>query len=757
MGLLSGLRGVPVPLLLAAGVVGLTLSGLLFGYEPVGADADLMYRPIKSELARALGAGTLPLWSDRFGAGTPLAAESHAAAFYPPNWLIYRVLAVPTAYRLAMWSHLLALVFSTYFYGRTLGLTMEGGGLAAMAFALCGFVSSHSVHEPFYHALPFVPLSLGMAEGYLRVGGFSWIAGLALVLGLQMTLGHFQIQAWTSGLIILTAFWGVYARGVPRWRGLALCGAIAWGVAVAGVQLALTWELVRVLKFERDTRMLSDFSLPPAHWAQPGLPRLFMGFRDGMESPYWRNELSSPQEACFYIGTIPIVLAAVGYLARRDPTLGLWKRLIPIAFALATMPRWWDQGYAMFLFFPVLGTFRAPARYTLIATLGLCVLAGGGLDRLVPARRFWLGFAGAILFGGAAMAFGWAWAARPEIVSLLGVGSRIRLMGEAAGFWLIATVMVVAWRRGLAPSYVLMLLSALELAYLYHHGTTRWRKGYRLPDESPVLSRLARERDVGLVAGGVMNIPVRLGLATAEPYLGIIPPPPNYLLRSVNHPNQADIDYVIWRRRFGVTHGVFDQTARLRVVADREERVGRDEVLETLLPRDVQGRGPRLWRIEHYHDAVPRVRAAVRTRVVDNWYQLFALLSRDIKPDEVCFVREDAPADPPGPRARSARVVRWSGESGEVEHDGTCDLVVRRTYFPGWSARLDGHTEVPALKADGDFQAFRLPGAGVTKVELRYRPTLIAWGLGSSLAGVGLALTVLTGATLRRVRTRSWS
>src|SRR5438105_11144952 len=111
----------PTPLLAASGVVALTLGGLLVGYEPVGGDPDCMYRPIKAELARALRAGGLPFWSDRIGLGTPLVAESHAAAFYPPNWLFYRVLSVSAAYRLAMWLHYVALVVTTYLYGRTLG------------------------------------------------------------------------------------------------------------------------------------------------------------------------------------------------------------------------------------------------------------------------------------------------------------------------------------------------------------------------------------------------------------------------------------------------------------------------------------------------------------------------------------------------------------------------------------------------------------------------------------------------------------
>ena len=104
------------PLLLALALVGTVLSGLLVGYEPVGGDPDRLYRPLKSELARALREGRLPFWSSRFGLGVPLVAESHVAAFYPPNLLLYSSLDLSLAYRLSMWLHYVAVVGTTYLF-----------------------------------------------------------------------------------------------------------------------------------------------------------------------------------------------------------------------------------------------------------------------------------------------------------------------------------------------------------------------------------------------------------------------------------------------------------------------------------------------------------------------------------------------------------------------------------------------------------------------------------------------------------------
>ncbi len=192
-----------MPLLAALSVVGLTLGGLLIGYQPVGDDPDLMYRPIKSELARSLRSGTLPFWSDRFGLGVPLLAESHVAALYPPNWILYGLLDVETAYRWLMWLHYVALACTTYFLARDYTISPWSAAISSVSFTLCGFMAAHALHEPFYCVMPYLPLALLLTRRFMATGSRSWQACLALTLGVQLLLGHFQIQPWTIGLVVL--------------------------------------------------------------------------------------------------------------------------------------------------------------------------------------------------------------------------------------------------------------------------------------------------------------------------------------------------------------------------------------------------------------------------------------------------------------------------------------------------------------------------------------------------------------------------
>src|SRR5207237_6334815 len=100
-------------------------------------------------------------------------------ALYTLNWLVDRLWEVGTAYRLTMGLHSVAVAAATFAYARVLGLTRAGSALAAVSFALCGFQAIHTVHEPFYHVMPYLPLCLLLADRYAATGRPAWLAGLA--------------------------------------------------------------------------------------------------------------------------------------------------------------------------------------------------------------------------------------------------------------------------------------------------------------------------------------------------------------------------------------------------------------------------------------------------------------------------------------------------------------------------------------------------------------------------------------------------
>ena len=259
--------------------------------------------------------------------------------------------------------------------------------MAAVAFTLCGFQAIHSSHEPFYCLLPYLPLALGIAERFLATGRLGWLAALPLTLGLQWTLGHFQIQTWTGGLVIADRTLAGRVRSPALGAGVRADRSRSSGEsALAAVQLGPSWQFSELVGQTQRTGQ------------RPAL--LFVATRDTGSSrpcPGWSaNCASDPRirtgsvsrprdiEAVLYVGTIPLILAFIGGLARPSNRATMpWRLLIPVSFAIATMPRWWPQGYLYLLSLPGLGYFRVPARYTLLTCLGIALLAGEGFDRSV--------------------------------------------------------------------------------------------------------------------------------------------------------------------------------------------------------------------------------------------------------------------------------------------------------------------------------------------------------------------------------------
>jgi hypothetical protein len=757
-------------LLAAVGVVGAVMGPVLAGFAPLGGDPELMYQPIKAELSRALTAGRLPFWSDRFGLGVPLVAESHVAAFYPLNWLFYGVWRVETAYRLALWLHAVALAAATYAYARVLGIGQAGAAMAAVGFALCGFQAVHAVHEPFYHLMPYLPLCLLLADRYAATGRPAWLAGLALAWGAQITLGHFQIQMWTGGLVLAAGAWRAIgpaaARAVPAadpnpragprrapvdplrrpWRIPGLVLGLAWGAAIAWVQLRLTRELTGVAGFVRPPQFLSNFLLPPEHWAQFALPPVFLGRPMGAGDSYWGHHGTTSGEACAYVGVAPLILAFVGWVAApRDRVLDPWRLIAPLSLALATMPGWWPDGFFMLLQLPGLGWFRAPARYTLLTSLALALLAGRGLDRSIAPRRFWGGLALAIVFGAAAWGWSLHWARGAEFRAGLGAETIGPRFAAAALAWGLGLAAIVAWRLGRLGAWAPLTIAAAELGLLMFLGPVRWAWAVRLPESSPILRRLAERPEVGLVAGRLLNVPVDAGLTVAFPTLGITPPPPNYLLEpAMRPPGQNTESERRWQRRFGVTHGVWgadDDVRGVELVA-----VIPDPALDRVMASvpSLRGRGP--WKLVRDPGAFPAAWLARRVRVAASWGRLYTELARADAPDEAWFLAESPPPAQSAPTARMARLRSWDGRTAVAEHDGACILILRKTHYPGWVYRVDGGPEQPVLPVDGGLQGIPLDGAGTRRVEVRYRPTGLMPAATVTLAALAVALLVLLGA-----------
>ena len=148
---------------------------------------------------------------------------------------------------------------------------------------------------------------------------------------------------------------------------------------------------------------------------------------------------------------------------------------------------------------------------------------------------------------------------RAELIFSQRWSDTLPLRFAAAGLaWGLGLVAIVAWRRNWLGAWAPLSVTLLELCVLFFVGPVEWGRHVPLIEVSPVLRHLASLPAAGLVGGRLLNLPMDVGQTIAYPYLGITPPPPNYLLEAATSPPGKNDDVERrWQRRFGVTHGVW--------------------------------------------------------------------------------------------------------------------------------------------------------------------------------------------------------
>jgi hypothetical protein len=520
---------------------------------------------------------------------------------------------------------------------------------------------------------------------------------------------------------------------------VAVTGALGCGAAIAAVQLVLSWTYAQwVGTTSRPLQDLMYYAYPPAHWAELAIPQLFQHVAGGPDGAYWAARATTGYEARLYLGTVPLILAFVG-MAGREPALAPWRLIVPASFALATMPLWWPLGYQLILQLPGIGYFRAPARYTIITTLGLALLAGRGFDRAVPHARFTTGVSVAVVFCCAAFAWTIFWTRlHAEAFSPADVATVLTWTAIA---WLSSLGVIVAWRRRLIGPLWPFAVAVLELGVLFYQGTTVWTRATDVVSGSPVLRRLSEEKAAGTVVGDLKNLPIYVGRAATFPYLGMRMPLPTGAMEFARFDTAFSYPGAVRLLvRMGATHAI--SQASISGVGIEEVYAGGDEVLDRLLNKTTVTPERATWHLSRLPIA-PTVHVARRAVDAPDFPTVLAYLAQDSSYDVAWFLPGDRPADPPGPRARTVHIVNWSGLAGEVEHDGTCDVVVLRTYAAGWFARLNDGPPIPVNRVDGGLQSIRLTGSGPTRISLEYHTPRLLPAAGISLLALLLVLGTL--------------
>jgi len=380
--------------LLALGALALATAGffwrLLFTpqvWMPVGGgDLVSFLYPIYRFIARSIRMGDIPLWNPYLYGGAPFAADNQSGLFYLPN-LAFFLLRSDLDYRamelLAVAQFYLAgaCAYLGFRYIQRPPLKRWAAMTGAAAFMFSDLFVTHFGNLNMIACAAWLPLIFCLFHRALVQRRFAPAVGAGLVLGLSALAGHVQPLLYTLLALGLYFAYRAYANRRCGWRVFLrtislVVVTLVVALGVAAPALIPSYEMSRLtVRADSTYEHASQYSLPPAALIGLVAPGIFGRGPTGFWAPWPRVEVG-------YVGILPLLLAGLAVLLRRDSLtrfLALLAMLATfLAFGGSTILHGW-----VYRLIPGFNLIRAPARFVYLLDFALAALAALGMDALL--------------------------------------------------------------------------------------------------------------------------------------------------------------------------------------------------------------------------------------------------------------------------------------------------------------------------------------------------------------------------------------
>jgi Bacterial membrane protein YfhO len=354
----------------------------------LGDDITSLFFPLRVELARALQAGHLPLWTTYLESGFPIFAEGHIAALDPFNVILHLFLPVYLAFSYSILLRLALTSIGMYLFCRSAGLRVSSALLAGFVFGFDGFVLAHIQHLTLQAVAAWLPWLLffqNQMQCTRRNGSPRWVlwfCAATVTVALQFVGGFPQvalINLILYGLISIAgvSFWNRPENATRRAtietiaQSLGITAlSVGLGMGIAAMQLIPADELLNLSVRAQDMGMdfFTSYSMKPEALTQFIAPFWQLGKPDVVNMEYWG-----------YLGVMPAFLALFALLQRNART---WFFLLLALGALVLTLGKYLVVYDLLFYVPVFNRLRVPARFLLLFTFAVLFLAAIGFEEL---------------------------------------------------------------------------------------------------------------------------------------------------------------------------------------------------------------------------------------------------------------------------------------------------------------------------------------------------------------------------------------
>lgn len=738
---------------------------------------NLSWRDFVQEAYRK---GAFPLWNPYILGGMPFLAGGQGGALYP-LWAIFLPLPVALTYGWFSFLHLFLGGAFLYFYMRVINVGRLGAAVSAVTFAFSGGLVVSLLWPMVVSTAIWLPLLLLIIERVLRslersdgAKAMPWMVGGALVTGTMLLAGHLEYSFYvlfTAGAYTAVRL-AVLLVKKEQWRrvgtsGLLLLAMVMLGVGLSALLLLPFFELSRenfrigqvsyedVVGWALPLRHLPAFLMPdffgnPTHYSY--LDIISGEVRPLSHYPFWGTK--NYVEGMAYVGVLPLILAAIGFIVGRRQQA--WFFAIFAIFSL--LLAFGSPLYGLFFYgIPGFDQLHSPFRWLFPYSFSVAVLAGMGMEALCAKEESaggkrpasYLAVASAAvgglllvalfasrLFSQSSLAMAEALLTRSQSLSRAFASGEVLYSYFFRNFLILALLsmaggLVVAYvvRRPRLPLYFAVLgLVVIDLFYFgYDFNSTSNAELLRFTP--PALKYLREDASLYRV--------ISFG------YEDVLPPD-SAMFWGIQDARGYDTvilkRYVDFWRLIEEPHGLLYSKIHKLV----EEKSLESPLLDLMNVKYVLAAGeiglPRFSRvyqgeinIYRNEKVLPRAFAVFNEERVKGREEALAALSKSSFDPGRTVIIQDAETLPPLPPSKDAhipaRIASYQPNrvAIEVEMPQEGYLVLADTYFPGWRAQVDGQATV-ILQADHIFRAVRLP-AGRHSVAFHYSPDSFKLGL----------------------------
>ncbi|MBI4318963.1 MAG: oligosaccharide flippase family protein, partial [Chloroflexi bacterium] len=765
--------------------------------------------------------GKIPLWNPYLFSGVPFLAAGQYAVLYPLG-IVFYLLPLPQAYGWFTALHLFLAGLFMYVYVRVIGLDRFAAAISAISFQFCSFLVVSFLWPMVLSTAVWTPLLLAIIE--LAIAGeekgrgprIIWPLVGAIVVGLQFLAGHMEISFYVLFTLLYytvcrLGMLGARGRGsgagegrmaliasrlvsVARVGGM-LAAMVALGVGIAGTQLVPFQEVIRenfrsgyatyqdvigwaLPRLQALSFVMPDFFGNPTHHSYFDLFELrtklvgdnFLGKpTDPPHTIFWGTK--NYVEAAAYVGILPLVLALVAMIGRRNRYTWIFASYAVFSLLLA----FGSPLYAIFFYgIPGFDQLHTPFRWIFPYTISIAVLAGLGAAHLVSHRPVPRKGRGDAVIGGTALALG--------VGALLVLAGALLFREQALH---VANALLVRSERLKEDFGSGQMLFSYEFRNFAIFGALLAASGaVILCSRTARLAQMWKYLAVLLLVGDLFFFGIGFNARSDPGLLKLVPPAVDFLRsdkelfritsfgdEDVLKPNLAmtyglqDIrgyDTIIlkqyvgyWKlmeEPYGLLYSMIKTVARPDSLNSRLLDLMNVKYVLTTRSIDSPGyelafvEGIRIYRNRRFLPRALLVGDVLGSSSSDD--ALARLAAAAFDPSREAVV-EGWPSDDAGlklPRGGGTElppptIVSYTGNQVIVEVDSPQDalLVLADTYFPGWHATVDG-VEATIYKVNYNFRGVPVP-AGKHTVSFKYSPLSFQVGLLASL--VSIAVVVL--------------